>query len=77
MRRSGLVIAVLIPAAVAAALLFTARRLDQIAVPNPGSDLDVPVLFGRGELGYADLAADSDAGIPILCYHYFGPGFTT
>ncbi|GJM43364.1 MAG: hypothetical protein DHS20C21_02060 [Gemmatimonadota bacterium] len=60
-----------------AGVIFTyARWLAYDPYPSAASDLDVPLLFGRGETAWEHLIADTDPGVPILCYHYFRPGLT-
>ncbi|MGQ0722890.1 MAG: polysaccharide deacetylase family protein [Candidatus Eiseniibacteriota bacterium] len=45
--------------------------------PDPQSDLALPSLFSPRELSTLQiLAADTSTGVPVLCYHYFRPGFT-
>jgi len=47
------------------------------ALPDPSSDLDIPRLFVPTDLTVDDLEKQDPNGVPILCYHYFGPGLTT
>jgi peptidoglycan/xylan/chitin deacetylase (PgdA/CDA1 family) len=75
-RRQALFLAAVVLAAVTAGLLLVGSRWNEAAAPNPGGDLDVPVLFGTEEVDYDWLAADQRRGVPIFCYHYFGPGLT-
>ncbi|MEZ5065098.1 MAG: polysaccharide deacetylase family protein [bacterium] len=77
MTRRRALLAALIPLTIGLAAFLLARRLDRVSAPEPGSDLDAPVLIGRNELGFEALADDRQLGVPILCYHYFGPGFTS
>jgi peptidoglycan/xylan/chitin deacetylase (PgdA/CDA1 family) len=45
--------------------------------PDPASDLALPSLFSPREVSTLEiLSADSSRGVPVLCYHYFRPGFT-
>lgn len=46
-------------------------------LPSADTDLDIPSLFAPGTRGWETVPdAGHDAGIPILCYHYFRPGLT-
>jgi peptidoglycan/xylan/chitin deacetylase (PgdA/CDA1 family) len=45
--------------------------------PDPASDLALPSLFSPREVSTLTIvASDSSRGVPVLCYHYFRPGFT-
>jgi peptidoglycan/xylan/chitin deacetylase (PgdA/CDA1 family) len=59
-------------ALVSAALVLVLRWQARMA-PSSHSDLDLPGLFSAGEK--LPLPEGEVGGIPVLCYHYFRPGF--
>lgn len=45
--------------------------------PSTDSDLDMPSLFGSTPANWEGIPEEGrNAGVPILCYHYFRPGLT-
>jgi peptidoglycan/xylan/chitin deacetylase (PgdA/CDA1 family) len=51
------------------------NRLDD--TPRAQSDLAVPPVFAPDEqVRFASLVNARSEGVPVLCYHYFRPGFT-
>jgi peptidoglycan/xylan/chitin deacetylase (PgdA/CDA1 family) len=73
-RPRGTRVAVVLAIAAAALVLFAWIRWERMGGPSPESDLDLPGLFSTAR-ERAALAAAAQPGVPVLCYHYFRPGF--
>ncbi len=73
-RPRGTRIAVVTAIGAAALVLFVWIRWERRGGPSPDTDLDLPALFSPAR-DRAAFAAAAEPGIPVLCYHYFRPGF--
>ncbi len=60
--------------ALAALALFVWIRWERRGGPSSESDLDLPALFSTSRDRALSEAA-LQPGVPVLCYHYFRPGF--